>query len=195
MQGSTAKEYGLKTFCGCGALVCNGKDGRSCKDKNGHLENHAKDLAEFMKVNENNREALVNADDRLNILLNIDAAGRMIASGISGPKLSGKLSGLDPLQSSVARYAGAYNFKSYWKDIIKNMKSLSDENILNKVSGLFDKRNPDLKINGVKAGYLEYVDSFQEQHRNYGLDEYKKLPKYLPNNTAQVARTYKKYLA
>lgn len=194
MQGSTAAEYGLKTFHECDALVCNGKDERSCKDSNDTLQDHAGKLAEFMRQNSGDRKKLVEADERLNILLNIDAAGRMLATGISGPKLSGSLSDLGPLRRAIARYSGAYNYKKYWEDICSNMKDLTNPEVIQKIEKDFNHKNPNLKIDGVRADFKEYVVKFQEQHKNYGLEEYKKLTKYAPDNSVVVLKSYKEYI-
>lgn len=194
MQGSTAVEYGLKTFQKCNSLVCNGEDKRSCKDSNNKLQDHAQNLSNFMRQNSHDRKKLVEADERLNILLNIDAAGRMLATGIAGPRLKGTLSDLGPLRRAIARYAGAYNYKNYWKDICGNMKDLADPELIQKIENKFNNKNPNLKINGEKADFEIYLKKFQEQHKNYGLEEYKKLTKYSPNNSVAVLESYKKYI-
>jgi len=194
MQGSTAAEFGLKTFHDCNVLVCNGKDKRSCKDSTNNLKDHAGELVLFMKKNAGDRKKLVEVDERLNILLNIDAAGRILATGISGPKLSGRLSELGPFRRSIARYSGAYNYENYWKDICRNMKDLTDPDVLKKIEEEFNKKNPNLKINGIKSDFKEYLKKFQEQHANYGLEEYKSLPKYLPKNSVAVIKTYRDYI-
>jgi len=192
MQGLTASEYGLKTFKGCNALVCNGRDHRSCKGAGGKLENHAKELANFIKLNTKDREALIGADERLNPLINIDAAGRMLAAGISGPKLKGKLSGLDSLEVAIARYAGSYNYKNYWRDINNNMRAFKNTRLLDSVKQNFNKKNPNLKINGKNANFHDYIAESEKQNLNYGLEEYKKLPKYLPKNSIDVLKVYGK---
>lgn len=191
MQGSTAAEFGLKTFCGCNSLVCNSH--RGCK-KDGEYQNHAKQLAELMKEKSDDREALVEADERLHIILNLDAAGRMLASYMSGPKLKGNLSDLGPFRTAIARYAGSVNYKNYWEDIVKNMGILSNSNHVLDAVSFFDQENPDLKVNGERAGYSGYVQAMKVEFENYGLSEYKQLPKYKPKNSDGVLLTYQEFI-
>jgi hypothetical protein len=194
MQGSTAREFGLKTFEGCNALVCNGKDKRSCVDTRGNLLNHANDLARFINAHKFDRKKLIEADERLHILLNIDAAGRMLAMGISGPPLKGRLASLNPLERAIARYAGAYNYQAYWKDIQKNMAYLNDSTVMREIAEQFDSHNPQLKIDNQKANFVMYIKKVQEQHDNFGLQEYKRLEKYNPINSEIVLQQYTKRL-
>lgn len=191
MQGSTATEFGLKTFCGCNSLVCNSH--RGCK-KDGVYQNHAKQLAELMKEKSDDKKSLVEADERLHIILNLDAAGRMLASYMSGPKLKGNLSDLGPLRTAIARYAGSVNYKNYWEDIVKNMNMLSDSNHVSDAVNFFDQKNPDLRVNGESVDYAGYLQAMRSEFENYGLSEYKELPKYKPTNSDGVLLTYEEFL-
>ncbi len=190
MQGSSASEFGLKTFCGCNSLVCDSK--RGCKDENGDQTNHAAKLLEIMKESPDDKKLLVESDERLHWILNIDAVGRMLASHISGKKIQG----LGPFRTSIARYAGIKNFKKdYWTNICSNMLNLDNESKLDEVADFFNSANPDFKIDGKKADFYGYIVASQSQAENYGLEEYKKLQKYNPKNSEGVLSSYKDYLA
>lgn len=192
MQGSTATEYGLKTFDGCNALVCNNH--RGCKDTDGNFLNHAKQLSSLMIEKKDDRKTLVEADERLHLILNIDAAGRMLAAHMSGPKLKGKLSHLGPFRTAIARYAGSVNYEDYWRDVSKNMKSLNDSNVAEDVAAYFNEKNPNLIVNGKHVDYFGYVAEMKKEFENYGLSEYKKLPKYNPVNSESVLKSYQEFL-
>jgi len=197
MQGSVAKEFGLKTFDGCNSLVCGpkkGSDGKfrivGCMDENGKPKNHGKALADFMEKNYENRKALVEADDRLHIVLNIDAAGRMIASGIAGPKIEG----LGSFRTAIRRYAGKYNYKAYWEDIKRNMQDLNNSETFQQVAEYFDAVNTDLKIDGEPAKYGDYISACFRENENYDLAKYKDLPKYKPLNSDAVLSSYEEFV-
>lgn len=197
MQGSVAKEFGLKTFDGCNSLVCGpkkGSDGKlrivGCKDENGNPKNHGKALADFMKEHSEDRKALVEADDRLHILLNIDAAGRMMASGIAGPKIEG----LGSLRTAIRRYAGKHNYEAYWEDIKRNMGDLNNSEMFQQISEYFDAVNPDLKIDGRSAKYGDYISACFRENENYDLAKYKELPKYKPLNSDSVLNSYEEFV-
>lgn len=192
MQGSTASEFGLKTFHGCNSLVCNSS--RGCKNENGEFVNHAKQLADLMKQSADDRKVLCEADERLHWILNLDAVGRMLSSYMSGPKLKGKLSHLGSFRTAIARYAGSVNYENYWNDICRNMRDLSDSNVIDSIAENFDAINKDLRIDGEPANYYDYLQSFQSQAQNYGLEEYKKLVKYKPANSDRVLASYKEFV-
>lgn len=192
MQGSTAAEYGLKTFDGCNALVCNSH--RGCRDANGNYLNHAKQLADLMKERKDDRKTLVEADERLHLILNIDAAGRMLASHMSGPKLKGRLSHLDPFETAIARYAGADNFAKYWENIRKFREDFENENTKDDAVAYFNEKNPNIMVNGKHVDYFGYLAEMKKEFENYGLAEYKKLPKYNPANSENVLKSYRDYL-
>lgn len=180
MQGSVAKSFGLKTFENCNELVCN--------------KGHAKKLRKIIESRKMNRKELVELDHRLHPILNLDAAGRMIASYMSGPKLKGRLSDLDPFQMAIARYAGAYNYKNYIKDIIHNIKVLNNKDKINKVRDTFNKINMNLEIDNKKADFDIYIEKMNNINFNYGLESYKNGDKYIPKNSEEVLMVYKNKL-
>jgi hypothetical protein len=190
MQGATAAEYGLETFGGCTAMVCDGKDSRSCKGDNGELLNHAKDLAELMKAKHDDRPALIDADERLHRLLNLDAVGRMLAAGIGGPKIAG----LGSFRTAIRRYSGKYNYEKYWADIRTNMKDLDNSVMLDALADEFNAHNAQLRIDGTPADFYEYLKRSQQENENYDLEAYKKMTKYIPDNSDKVLTSYKEFL-
>lgn len=198
MQGATACEFSLKTFGGCNSMVCGprvGVDGKhrilGCKDENNIPLNHGKGLANFMHEHKDDRQALIDADDRLHFVLNIDTVGRMLASHIGGSKMEG----LSSFETAIARYSGLKNFKKdYWKNIKRNMRDLESSEMMEKVSDFFNDANPDLKINGKSTDFVGYIQSCFKVNENYDLEKYKKLQKYETKNSQEVMNNYKKLI-
>ncbi len=189
MQPSTAHEFGLKIYKNCNSLVCNGKDRRSCK-VNGVLQNHAKDLANFIKEHAGDRETLTNADDRLNPMKNLDAVGRMLASHMDGPRIKG----MGPLRTAICRYAGSHNYKQYWHDVRHYMTLRGDKAFLAKVEKSFNEKNQNLLVDGKRGDWDSYITAFNTMNECYGLSRYKLLPKFVPKNSEAVKATYKNFL-
>ncbi len=189
MQSVNAKDFGLKVYENCNAMVCNGKDRRSCR-VNAQKANHAKGLKDLIVNNSYNRKKVITYDDRLHPIKNIDAVGRMLMFFMN-QKPIGKL---DPLQSAICRYAGSYNYKAYWRDIQINMKLLNDLDFRDQVEAKFNKYNPTLLINGKSGNFDTYIKVSQQQNHNYGLEEYvKQHPKYESSNSNKVIKLYKDY--
>ncbi|MEN9338593.1 MAG: hypothetical protein RI945_318 [Candidatus Parcubacteria bacterium] len=181
MQGITAKEFGLKTFEDCNEKICD--------------KGHAKRLRQEIEENHYDRKKLINKDDRLHPILNLDAVGRMLACYMSGPKIKREgYRNIGPLRTAVARYSGTTNFPNYWPDIIKNMKSLKDEKVIEKVRRAFNDKNQNLVINDEPADFDIYIKESLKQNFNYGLESYKRGTHYLPKNSEEVLNTYKSYL-
>ncbi|MFA7193455.1 MAG: hypothetical protein WC087_00875 [Candidatus Paceibacterota bacterium] len=190
MQGVVAQEFALETFEDCHTLICN--DVRGCKE-GGKLQNHAARLEELMIEKKDDRKTLVEADDRLNVLLNIDAAGRMIASFMSSESLAKdkRFEGLDPLQRALKRYSGRPEYEG---DVKKHLNNLGDSNDIDKAVDSFNAANPNLLIDGQPADYYKYIEAIQAQAVNYGIEEYRNLPKYNPANSQDVKNTYGDFL-
>lgn len=152
MQPSTASQFGLKTYENCKKLRC---------------VKHGKALRKLIEENNQDRKLLVKYDDRFNPVLNIDAAGRMLAYYMSGNKVKSTY-----LQTGIYGYAGSVNYKKYYKNVMYYIKKLNDKTVLKKVEDLFNERNKNLIINGKKADFDDYIKAHYEMNRNYGLDEY-----------------------
>lgn len=188
MQPSVAREFDLSVYKNCNALVCNGKDRRSCKDGRGRLLNHARELKERIDESNSNRRLVIGYDERLNPLLNLDAVGRMLASFIGGPRCKG----LGSLETAIARYAGLYNYRAYWRDVQRNMSVLDNKSLLTSVEKEFNALNPYLTINGVPADFKRYITLSQEQNYNYGLAMYRFLFPCLPRNSDEILASLEK---
>lgn len=140
-----------------------------------------KDLKLMIESKNFDRKSLVQYDDRLQPVINIDAVGRMLAY-----YMRSSIKGCTPLESAIARYAGAYNYKQYWRDVQKNMDLLSDTLFLSKLEQKFNEKNVDLLVNGKPGNFDSYIKASQEQNYNYGLGAYEKLPYFKPKNSDQV---------
>lgn len=189
MQPSVAHEFGLKTYKNCKGLVCNGKHSSSCKFL-GKKMNHALALKKLIIKFSYNRKDLITYDDRLNPLENLDAVGRMLASYMDGPSVKK----LGPLRTAICRYAGAYNYKAYWRDVKRSMHLLQDESFMKSLENIFNEKNPNLKINEQQGDFKKYIELSQQQNENYGLSEYKKLKKFKPKNSEIVKKSIKNFL-
>lgn len=174
MQASVARDFGLRTYKNCKALICNGRSRRSCRNAHDQYLNHARDLKELILQHGSNRRVLIRYDDRLNPVVNLDAVGRMLAYHMAGRRYKN----LDPFHTAISRYAGSYNYDAYWRDVQHNMKVLGKDGVVAWLEKKFNALNPSLTINGASAGFKEYIALSQEQNYNYGLAEYEKLPPY-----------------
>lgn len=193
MQGSTAARFGLKTYGGCNTLVCNGKNNGargSCK-RNGSFVDHASQLHGIIKRENFDRSRLVKYDDRLHPMLCLDAVGRMLAEGMDRPPTGTYLRSVGPLRRSLYRYSGR---KEYFGKVAHIMRLLEDKAFLAQLRSDFDRLNPSLTINGHKSGFDEYIGLMNRDLENYGLREYKKLPKYRPLNSDVILKTYRRFV-
>lgn len=153
MQPYMANLFHLKTYKNCTKM-------RSVK--------HGRELRKLIKKYNYNRRKLIKYDDRFHPLLNLDAAGRMLAY-----YMAGKQTESTKIKTAIKGYAGRYNYPKYYKRIVDYQKKLNDPQLIKAVEIEFNKRNPDLKINGGKADFYDYIFTHQQQNRNYGLDNYK----------------------
>lgn len=154
MQPSVAGDFGLKIY----------KNSKKLKDKRLGIQ-----LRSLIKEHKYDRKKLIRFDDRFHPILNIDAVGRML-SEYKYPKIKGLSSGF---ATSVYRYSGKYNFRTYWRNVNYYMKKLNDPSIIKQVEKEFNAKNLNFKIDGVKSDFNGYIKSHQKQNINYGLNEYK----------------------
>lgn len=152
MQPLLANQFGLKTYKGCKKLVC---------------KKHGKELRSLIKKEKLNRKKLITKDDRFHPILNIDAAARMLVY-----YRSGKQTKKSALKTAIYGYAGKYNYKKYYNNIVLYMNKLQDKKLLRNLESNFNKKNKRLTINGKKAYFKDYIKSHQKQNLNYGLDKY-----------------------
>lgn len=191
-QGSVAAEFGLETFDGCNTLRCTKHEG--CKDKDGNFKNHGAGLRKFIDENRDDKLKLVEADDRLHWILNLDSIGRMLAAYMGGNLLEHKGERLGPLRTSIMRYSGRPNYEPYWEYVRNSMADLYNSEKRDEVEEQFNALNKNLKINGKPADFAEYMKVCHGQAENYGLSEYKKMPKYRPEKSDAILRSYKQFL-
>ncbi|MBT28057.1 MAG: hypothetical protein CMO01_00240 [Thalassobius sp.] len=169
MQPSIANEFGLTCY----------EKATMHRD-----EEFGRKLRDLVEKNREYPFSLFQADERFNPLLNLDAAGRMMATYMAAganPAYGG------PLRSAVARYSGKYNFKHYWESLIIYMSLLHDTSFLNKAEAMFNFEN--------SITLREYMLAWQEYHEDYlQLEEYKKQKQFLPENAPIVMETYYRHM-
>lgn len=153
MQSSTASLFGMKTHMGFNKLVS---------------KEHGRILRNLIKTHKYDRKKLIKYDDRFHPLLNVDAAGRMLFC-----YKQTKIRGLTHIQSAIRRYAGKYNYRHYWKNVEYYRKKLNDPAVMKAIETQFNKKNPNLIINGKKGDFKSYIRAHQLQNENYGLTNYK----------------------
>lgn len=169
IQSGTAKDFGLKVYQDCGAVVCNGKDSRSCRLEGGGLANHSALLKDFILKCDFDKKILINYDERLHPILNLDAVGRILAYYMN----SSTLEGLSPLEYAVMKYCGESNYKNGYKlKLDRYMKLFQDKVYLSSVRKEFNDLNPNLLISGKKANFESFLKYHWIQNYNYGLAEY-----------------------
>jgi len=153
MQPSVAAEFGLKIYNNC----------RKLKSKK-----HGRELRLLIKEFKTDRKKLIQYDDRFHPLINIDAAGRMMAYYMSGNEIMDS-----PLESGLYRYAGKYNYSTYQEQVFRYQELLNDDDVIDAVEDEFNLLNPDLKINGQPADFDDYIEIHIQQTHNYGIENYK----------------------
>lgn len=175
MQPLLANQFGLKTYAGCKSMRCT---------------KHGVVLRKIIERNKFDRKKVIQYDDRFHPILNLDAAARMLTFYVSGKRIAG----LGPFRTALCRYAGKYNYRTYWSNVKRFMSKLEDPAYMAKIEKQFNKLNPRLTINGKKADFDSYMNACWQQQYNYGLTEYRKLPLLLPENSMIVLKTYRKFL-
>ncbi len=153
MQPSLATQFGLKTYKNCDKLVS---------------KKHGKELRQLIIQNKYDRKKLIYYDDRFHPILNIDAAARMLVYYKMGYK-----SQKTPLEKAIYGYAGKYNYKKYYKNVLLYMEKLNDNLLIGDIRKDFNNQNKLLTINGKKGSFDLYIKAHQKQNINYGLKKYK----------------------
>lgn len=168
MQPSTASEFGLKIYKDCRKLV-------------DHV--HGRALRRLMKEKQEDLSELISFDSRFHPIINIDAAGRMLAIYMQeAPRNKGH----DALQHAVYRYSGRLE---YWDNMVRFRGKFSKENIA-RIRKIFNKLNPKLIINGEPAGFDGYLSACWREWDNYELPKYKCLELYAPNGAPAMCIKY-----
>lgn len=137
MQPCVARMFGLRTYKSCDSLICH---------------EHHEELLVLIRKTHGSISKMQKYDERFNPLLNIDAAGRMLAYYMAGaPK------GKDPVRYALARFSGPRNAKMYYKDVNVYMKYFDDEKLIAHVARTFNHSSPRLLINNRKANFDTFV--------------------------------------
>lgn len=167
MQPATAVEFGLKTYRGCEAMVSHA---------------HGAALRQLIADKRGDVKRLALLDDRFHPIINVDAAGRMLALYMSSaPK------GSDPLQHALRRYSGR---PEYWANVQRWRKRIDSAKVRADLAARFAEANPDFRVNGVRGGLESYLAEFWRQHENYGLAAYRRLPRYAPLHAAEMRQKW-----
>ena len=161
MQPSVAQQFGLKVY----------KNNNKLVDKK-----HGAELDALIDQHKSDRKKLIAFDDRFHPILNLDAAGRILAYYRTVP-----MKGKTKLQAAIYGYAGKVNYRKYYNNVIYFQRMLNDEKVLEEVKKEFNGNNPDLQIkyqvDGIykwrKGDFDSYIKAHQDQNINYGLDKYK----------------------
>jgi len=152
MQPYMATLFGLKTYQNCDKMVS---------------KEHGLALRKLINNNNMNKKLLLQFDDRFHPILNLDAAGRMLAF-----YMKGKQTQPTPVQTAIYGYAGRYNYPEYYKRVKAYWKHLNDRDLIESIEEQFNEMNPNMKINGAAGNFKTYILVHQQQNRNYGLDNY-----------------------
>lgn len=167
MQPSLAKLFSLKTYKSCDSLICHA-----------HALNLRKVIWSSKRIDErfwkknDEREKLFLLDDRLHRVINLDCVGRMLAQYSTKPP-----NGYNCFEAMLLRYAGFTNYSNYKKNINNYMSLLSNKKFLNEAEDYFNKRNPNLIINGKSANFKNFL-KLQESISFYNYE----LNTYIENN-------------
>jgi hypothetical protein len=144
MQPCTAREFGLKTYGGCDELICRA---------------HAKKLEKIIEENNYDRKKVIKFDDRLHPILNIDAAGRMMAYYMKKGGFNG----------AMKAYSGRSGYASQIRHF---MKLINSSTYIKALAKRFNADNPKLKCNDKKINFDGYIAISRKQNFNYGLSQY-----------------------
>jgi len=153
MQPIVAQSFGLKTYRNCNKMVS---------------KIHGIEIRKLIQKKNYDRKKLLQYDDRFHPLLNIDAVGRILSYYRAGMDVKGS-----PEKTAIWGYSGSKNYEKYYKAIVEFRNYLNDNDLIEKVRQEFNRRNPNLLINGVKANFDDYIYTHLQQNLNYGLSDYK----------------------
>lgn len=172
MQPSVAQEFSLKPLNDASGLV---------------NKAHGKELRELITNIQEYIAPIMMVDDRLNWLKNIDGVGRMMATYMSAGA-NAKYGG--ELESMIARYSGARNFKQYFQNIDFYMTLLNNDLTYHIIKDQFQRDNQNLIING-KANpnytFIDYLAAYWEFNEAlFQLDKYRTLIHYNPYHSYKV---------
>lgn len=172
MQPLLARKYNLKTY-------------KNSSKKIDHEQ--GRELRSRLVQNKFQLEKVYHLDERLDMLKNIDAAGRMIATYYFAGTIDSKNRKFNRFDSAIWRYAGSTNGAKYEKGVKENMSMIHDKDFMMRLGKLFNKMNPKAEINGKSVNFDGYIQAFHDQNMDWGLSEYLDLPRLQINKTEQSA--------
>ena len=155
MQGIVANDFGLRTVCH-----------RSCGIR---CLRHGRYLKQQINENHNNFKTLTKIDDRFNILLNLDAAARILAYY----QKAGKNNKYKGIEKGILYYAGRTNFKKYWRNVKYYMSKLNSKRTRRGVAKLFNQKNSCISFEA-------YLNRYHRWNDNFGLPFYKNMDETTP---------------
>src|SRR3989344_1390367 len=149
MQPRMAKAYGLETITDSNKLI-DREQGQAIKDA---IELHNGDLRKLIEI-----------DERFHPIKNIDAAARFLCD---------LRQQTETWQGALEKFSGRRNYDS---DIMDYVQKVQDGKYVERVALEFNWRNRKIRIDGKEVPFHRFVTLAKSTNRNYGLDEYKKLP-------------------
>lgn len=160
MQGIVANDFGLRT-------VCNKSCGIRCL-------NHGRYLKRQIDENSNNFKTLTRLDDRFNIILNLDAAARILTYY----QKAGNNKKYKGIEKGILYYAGRTNFKKYWKNVKYYRSKLNNKWTRRGVAKMFNQKDNCITFEG-------YIKRYHRWNDNFGLPFYNDIDEtnpYFPPN-------------
>jgi hypothetical protein len=135
-------------------------------------EEGALELRSIVEKQKHDRDLLVGHDERLHPLASIDAAARRMAAAL-GSKSTDRASATDPM--AIAFTDLVLEGSARWGDVTHYEELVTDAGTMAMAKGVFERFNPDLKIDGAPAGFDEYLAACAKSNARYGVAEYAKL--------------------
>jgi len=117
-------------------------------------------------------------DERLNILANMDAVGRMLASWSCDPAVAARWPRLDPLRRAIAELPGAQASTSYFESCFEYMKVLNSSEYLQTLSAEFAHSNQNRRMSDGSVVTMEHWLAMHHEYFRaaYPVSQYEELP-------------------
>jgi len=123
-------------------------------------------IREALQVTGRDLKELISYDDRFHPIKNIDAAGRMLADSYVKHR---------NWRRALIEYGGT---RKYYREVMRFVNLVQNPKFIAKVIEDFNGRNMGVAVESQPLTFDRYVDIFHQSNRNYGLDWYRKLPRY-----------------
>ena len=133
------------------------------------------EIREYFKKNGQN-PAISNHDERFNVVLNFDAAGRMIDCWRVTNFKQLESYKLGSLEKAFWRWRSLHlsydEVKRDWHRLMKIVTTLNDPQKIIAIEEKFNQKNPKLLIDGKPAKFKDFIKAMQLRNANFGLLEY-----------------------